>query len=95
VVLSSDDDDTAARPPEHDVPVERRKVSADTEGAGRTSVEALIPGLVGVGAPSNPRPPIAKRAPTVPPSGACGRKRLRFAVKRSTVKRSDPLPRTN
>jgi hypothetical protein len=64
--LSSDDDDDATHPPEHDTPTER-KVSAvdDDEGTGTTSVEALIPGSIGAGAPGVIKPPAVDRVPTI------------------------------
>jgi hypothetical protein len=64
--LSSDDDDDTTHPPEHDTPTERKvSVVDDDEGTGTTLVEALVPGLIGAGAPGVIRPPSIDQVPTI------------------------------
>jgi hypothetical protein len=53
----SSDDDEAIHPPEPDAPVDRKVLATDDTGdAGTISAKALVPGPIGAGAPSNPRP---------------------------------------
>jgi hypothetical protein len=84
VILSSNGD--AAHPLDPDALVDQKVSTVDDVGdKGTTLAKALVPSPIGVDAPSNPRPSIIDRVPTVPPSDRRSQKRLCITAKQSNL----------